>query len=266
MIDSINDIIDLHESKGKIEEAYIKIHIDNKVMMLNKYTIRVRRGNAPKEEIREWNIDIFSHIKRNRNILKEVKEFISLFEYLERAKIKSGYIERSETPDFILTRNGEKTGIEITKIFIGNDWAANKLNEEVKEYRLRKNEVEGYLEYKKYQNRVTTYQVRGGLMIAPNTANISIDDYIAELKNKIFIKVRKLTDDYLKFENNIIFAEVVSSEMFKQKYDKEKMCKELNYYVNYIEADFSNMEAKVIMKIGNEMIEDNLKEKNYQMI
>ncbi|MBQ9313510.1 MAG: hypothetical protein IJ220_00685 [Clostridia bacterium] len=266
MIDSINDIVDLHESRGNIEDAYIKIHIDNKVMMLNKYTLRFRRGNAPKAEIKEWNIDVFRNIKRNRNLEKEVKEFISLFEYLEKAKIKSGYIEKSETPDFILTRNGEKTGIEITKIYIGNDWVANKLNEEVKEYRLRKNELDGYIEYKKYNNRVKTVKVRGGLIIAPNTSNITMNEYISEFKNKIFIKVRKLTDDYFKFENNIIFVEVVSSEFFSQNFDKEKMCEELNYYVNYIEADFSNTVAKVIIKIGNELIEYNLSERTYKVI
>lgn len=263
MINSTNDILELHESKGNIEDAYLKIHMDQKVMMLNKYTLRVRRGNAPKEEIREWNRDIDWHIKRDRNLTKEVKEFISLFSYLEKAKIKSGYVEKSETPDFILTRNGEKTGIEITKIYIGNDWVADKLNEEMKAYRLRKNELEGYIRYKKYDEKITTYQVRGGLLIAPNTSNISVDDYIAEFKNKVFTKVRKLVDSYMKFENNIIFVEVFSSDFFRQNFDKAKMCNELNYFVRYIEADFQQMVAKVVMKIGNEFVEYNLSENQF---
>lgn len=266
MISSTNDIIELHQSEGKIEDMYIKIHLDNKVMMLNKYTLRVRRGNVPREEIKEWNIDIYRHIKRNRNLTKEVKEFVSLFSYLEKARIKSGYIEKSETPDFILTRNGEKTGIEITKIYIGNDWVADKLNEEVKEYRLRKNELEGYITYKKYQGRVKTYKVRGGLVIMPNTSNIAIEDYIAELKNKIFVKVRKLADDYSKFQHNIIFVEVISSKAFRQNFDKAKMSEELNYYVNYIEADFSHMDVRVILKIDQEFVEYYLSNKNYKVL
>lgn len=266
MINSTNDIIELHESNGKIEDAYLKIHMDKKVMMLNKYTLRVRRGNAPREEIKEWNMDIYRNVKKDRNLTKEIKEFTALFEYLEKAKIKSGYVEKSETPDFIITRNGEKTGIEITKIYIGNDWVADKLSEEIKEFRLRRTEVEGYMEYKKYRERVKTYKVRGGLMITPNTANISVEDYIAELKNKIFIKIRKLSDEYTKFDNNIIFVEVVSSDFFKQKFDKAKMCEELNYYINYIEADFSNVIAKLVIKIGNEFVEYNLTEKNYRIL
>lgn len=266
MINSTNDILELHENNGDIESAYIKIHVDNKVMMLNKYTLRIRRGNAPKEEIKEWNLDIYSHVKRDRNLTKEIKEFISLFQYLEKARIKSGHIEKSETPDFVLTRNGKKTGIEITKIYIGNDWVADRLNEEIKEFRLRKSELEGYIEYKKYNERVTTYKVRGGLLIAPNTSKITAEDYISEFKNKIFTKVRKLTDDYMKFEDNIIYVEVVSSDFFKEKFDKQKMCEELNYYTNYIEADFSNSSAKVILKIGNEFVEYNLNERNYKIL
>ena len=263
MINFTNDIIELHEAKGNIEDAYLRIHMNKKIMMLNKYTLRVRRGNAPREEIKEWNMDIYRNVKKNRNLTKEIKEFTSLFEYLNKARIKSGYIEKSETPDFIITRNNKKIGIEISKVYIGNDWVANKLSEEVKEFKMRKSELEGYIEYKKYKDRVKTYKVRGGIIILPNTIDISADDYIAEFKNKIFTKIRKLVDDYLKFEENVIFIEVVSSDFFKQKFDKAKMCDELNYYVNYIEADFNNMIAKVVLKIDNEFIEYNLNEKNY---
>lgn len=266
MVSSIEDLVDLHESSGNIEDAYLKIHFDNKIMMFNKYTLRVRRGNAPRNEIKEWNTDIFSVVKRDRNLTKEIKEFISLFELLEKLKIKSGYIEKSETPDFILTRNEKKIGIEITKIYIGNDWVADKLSEEIKEFRLRQKDVEGYMEYKKYKDRVITYKVRGGLAIMPQTKNISSEDYIIELKNKIFTKVRKLIDDYQKFETNIIFVEVVSSKFLKNNLDYNKLCEELNYYVNYMEGNFSQNIAKVILKIGQEFVEFNLTEKNYKIL
>lgn len=266
MINSIEDIVDLHTSEGNIEDAYLRIHIDNKVMMLNKYTLRVRRGNAPKNEVIEWNTDIFRCIKKNRNLTREIKEFISVFEYFEKARIKSGYIQKAETPDFILTRDGKKTGIEITKIYIGNDWVADKLSEEIKEFRLRKSELDGYMEYKKYTDRVNTYKVRGGLAIMPNTSSITPDEYIVELKNKIFTKIRKLSDDYNKFETNIIFVDVVSSNILKDNFDMNKMCEELNYYVTCIESNFNNIVAKVVLKIGNEFIEYNLTERNYRVL
>lgn len=266
MIDSIEDIVDLHTSKGNIEDAYLRIHLDNKVMMLNRYTLRARRGNVSRKEIKDWNLDIYRCVKRNRNLTREIKEFISLFEYFEKAKIRSGYIEKAETPDFILTRNDIKTGIEITKIYIGNDWVADKLTEEIKEFRLRKKDLEGYMEYKKYKDRVHTYKIKGSLMIMPNTANISVEDYIVELKNKIFTKIRKLTDDYNKFENNIIFVDVVSSNLFKEKLDRNKLCEEFNYYVTHIESDFNNIKAKIVLKLGKEFIEYNLTERNYRVL
>lgn len=266
MISSIEDIVELHVSKGNIEDRYLKLHFDNKVMLLNKYTLRVRRGNAPRAEIKDWNLDIYRCVKKDRALTKEIKEFISLFEYLEKARIKSGYIEKSETPDFIITRNGEKTGIEITKIYIGNDWVVDKLNEEIKEFRLRKNELDGYMVYKKYNEKVSTYKLREGLIILPNTKDITIDDYMIELKNKIFTKVRKLSDEYKKFENNIIFVDVVSSEMLRDKFDKNEMCKELNFFVSHIESDFTKSNVKVVMKLGSEFVEYNLSRGDYNVL
>lgn len=266
MISFIEDIVDLHVSNGNIEDRYLKLHFDNKVMLLNKYTLRVRRGNASRSEIKDWNLDIYRCVKKNRALTKEIKEFISLFEYLEKAKIKSGYIEKSETPDFIITRNAEKTGIEITKIYIGNDWAVDKLNEEIKEFRLRKNELDGYMFYKKYNEKVSTYKLREGLIILPNTKDITLDDYMVELKNKIFTKVRKLSDEYKKFENNIIFVDVVSSNMLRDKFDKNEMCRELNFFVSHIESDFARSNAKVIMKLGSEFIEYNLSRGDYNVL
>ena len=52
MISSIEDIVDLHASCGNIEDTYLRLHFDNKVMLLNKYTLRVRRGNALTQEIK----------------------------------------------------------------------------------------------------------------------------------------------------------------------------------------------------------------------
>ena len=109
-------------------------------------------------------------------------------------------------PDFILERNNKKIGIEITKIYVGNDWVAEKLNEDIQAYKFRKNEIDGYIEYKKYKNKIRTYNIRGGLVIAPMYDEVSMDEYIVEIKNKLFEKIRKLIDDYDKFDKNIIYV------------------------------------------------------------
>ena len=206
MISSIEDIVDLHASCGNIEDTYLRLHFDNKVMLLNKYTLRVRRGNATKAEIRDWNFDIYRCVKRDRALTKEIKEF-----------------------------------------------------------RLRKNELDGYMMYKKYNEKVSTYKLREGLIILPNTKDITIDDYMVELKNKIFTKVRKLSDEYQKFENNIIFVDVVSSDILRNKFDKNEMCRELNFFVSHIESDFARSNVKVVMKLGSEFIEYNLSRGDYNV-
>ncbi len=41
---------------------------------------------------------------------------------------------------------------------------------------------------------------------------------------------------------------------------------ELIYYINYIEADFNNMIAKVVLKIDQDFIEYNLTEKSFKVL
>ena len=120
--------------------------------------------------------------------------------------------------------------------------------------------------YKKYNEKVSTYKLREGLIILPNTKDITIDDYMIELKNKIFTKVRKLSDEYKKFENNIIFVDVVSSDILRDKFDKNEMCRELNFFVSHIESDFAGSNVKVVMKLGSEFIEYNLSRGDYNVL
>ena len=84
MLNSIDDIINLHTSTGNIEDAIKKIHIDNKVLPLNTFTLRVTRGNASKEEVRRWNVTINNEIKKDRSMQKEIREFVSIFRMFEK--------------------------------------------------------------------------------------------------------------------------------------------------------------------------------------
>ena len=44
------------------------------------------------------------------------------------------------------------------------------------------------------------------------------------------------------------------------------MSEELNYYTNYIESDFRDSVAKVVIKIGQEFVEYNLSERSFRML
>ena len=102
MLTSIESIIELHNNKGLIEDAYIDIHFDNKILKLNTYTLKFTNVNADKEEVKMWNNRINYELKKNRNLEKEIKEFRILFEALNKLKIKKGYIKKTERPDFVL--------------------------------------------------------------------------------------------------------------------------------------------------------------------
>ena len=117
MLNSIESIVELHNSKGNIEDAYVNIRFDDKILKLNTFTLKFTSVNTPKEETRWWNSRLNFEIKKNRSLEKEVKEFRIIFKALDKLKIKSGYIEKAERPDFILDINGHKTGIETTKIY-----------------------------------------------------------------------------------------------------------------------------------------------------
>lgn len=266
MINSITDIVNLHKDRGFIEEGIIKIHIDNKVMPFNIYTLKVRKGNIPKEEVRKWNEIINEEVKKDRNLYKETKEFRSLFLLFEKLKIKIGYIEKSETPDFIYTKNEKTTGIEITKIYVGNEWVAQKLYEDIRAYKLRKNEIEGYVQYKKYQDKIKTVSIRGGIVISPITNDALIDDYIIEIKNKIFEKIRKLIDDYQKFDKNIIFADIVSARYFNSEEEIEKLSKEIKFYINHLDGINDEREYTLILRTTNYWIKFNLQDGIYKKV
>lgn len=263
MLTSIDDVVNLHVSTGKIEESIRKIHIDNKVLMLNTFTMRVARGNASKEETRRWNILINNEIRKDRNLQKETREFVSVFKMFNKLGIRSGVVTKSEMPDFVLERNGQKIGIEITKIYVGNDWVAEKLSEDIQAYKLRKNEIDGYIAYRKFQNKIKTYSVRGGIVIAPTYDEVSLNDYIVEIKNKLFEKIRKQIDDYNKYNQNIIYAEIVTQKFFNSEEEIKKLNEEIKFYVAHLDGINDANEYKLILSNKDNWTEFDLKAGTY---
>ena len=88
MLNSIESIVDLHSDKGNIEDAYVEIHFDDKILKLNTFTLKFTAINAEREDTKRWNNKLSSEIKKDFKLAKEIKEFIILFEALEKMKIK----------------------------------------------------------------------------------------------------------------------------------------------------------------------------------
>ncbi len=259
MLNSIGDIIELHKHKGNIEDAYINIPFDNKTLKLNTYTLKFVTVNSEKNETKNWNNILNFEIRKNRNLHKEISEFRILFEAFNKLKIQSGYVLKSESPDFVLERNNKKTGIEITKIYSGNDWVVEKLIDDIKTYSISNKEIDGYIKYKKYTNKIKTYRINGNLVIKPVNKIEDESKLKVKMKNKIFEKIRKMFDDYNNYDNNVILAEIVNSKYLDIIDNLKDFNDELTFYINHLEKEFNEMEYLLLIKIDEAWIKFDLK-------
>ncbi len=266
MVNSIEDIIELHKSSGNIEDAYIKIHIDDKIMNLNTFTMRITAVDATKEDLNIWNNRINKEIKKNRELEKEIKEFYSVFELLNKVKIRSGKLVKSECPDFILEKNGVTIGIEVTKIYSGPEWLVDELEAEIEEYKIDSDEVDGYLVHKKASQKVEydkkTHEVKFGEKSFP----METEEYDIKIKNKILEKIRKQIDDYKKCDINVVYANIMSPEFFYAITDLDSFTKEISYYIAHLEANMDIADYRLVIRINSTWIEINLNTGTYEII
>ena len=79
-------------------------------------------------------------------------------------------------------------------------------------------------------------------------STITLKEYIIEIKNKIFEKIRKLIDDYKRYEKNIIFVEVVSPRYFNTEEEIQKLNQELQYYISHLDGFDDEREYELILK------------------
>lgn len=266
MINSIEDIIELHESRGNIEDSIIEMHFDELILRLNIFTLKFSTVNGERNETKRWNKRIEFEIRKDRKLYKEIREFRTLMSALNRLKIRKGYLEKRECPDFVLEHDGKKIGIEITRIYSGNDWAAEKLNDEIKTYGIEPKEVQGYIEYRKLNNKIKTYQLKDNLVIEPFNKKEENGLLNIKIKNKIFEKIRKLFDEYSKYDENIILADIVSPEYFGTVDDIIKFNDEITFYINHLEENFDEKDYILILKIAEKIGKIDLKKHTCEVL
>lgn len=266
MLNSIEDILNLHNNSGEIEDAYVDIHFDDKFLRLNTFTLKFVSGNSSKIEKEKWNNRLNFEIRKNRNLTREIKEFRILFSTLNRLKIKKGYIEKRECPDFFLRIDNKTIGIEITKIYTDNDWAAEKLNEDIKTYAIDKKDVPGYIEYKKFGNKIKAYKIKENIVIKPLEKIENKNEYKTKIKNKIFEKIRKMFDEYQSYDINVVIANIVSSEYLDELKNIKGLNEELTYYMNHLEVDMNEKEYYLILKVDDKLIKFDIKNHNFDIL
>ena len=266
MVNSIEDIIELHKDSGNIEDACLRIHIDDKILNLNLFSLKVTAYEAKKEDVEIWNDRITQELKKNKQLEKETKEFTSVFELLNKLRVKNGSISKNECPDFVIKRNHQTIGIEVTKIYVGYDWMVEKIESEIKEYRLEKEDVEGYIEYRKAGDKIEIFDENGKMILSPKLIPVMNEEYQIKIKNKLYEKIRKLIDEYEKFDLNIIYADITSPEYFDDITDLDAFSKEVVYYVKHLDANLNDSQYKLIIKMNSKWIELNLNEGTYKII
>ena len=127
----LKKIVESHRSAGMIEEANMMKTLENQQICYNVFTLKIKRYNKSELDINYMNARIIKEIRQNPGLYKEVREFNLVFRFFNKLNIRNGYIQKSETPDFILEKDNKKYGIEVTRIYAGNDWVAEKLHNDI---------------------------------------------------------------------------------------------------------------------------------------
>ena len=264
--DYTDEIISCHKSKGMIEESMGVTIIDNNLVKFNKYTLRISKIKASDVDINYYNATIVKKVKRDSTFFKEIREFNQLFRFFEKLGIRRGYIKKIETPDFEFSKDGITYGIEVTRIYTGNDWVAEKVQNDIVAYKLNGKTFKEYIKKSHYADRVKQHYKNNDVV---NVSAIKYEEFsdaeVVQIKNKIFEKIRKQLDDYKKFDFNYIFADIVYSG-YKEFNSYDDLNNEINYFVSHLDVNFGSIDFHLILKVGNSFVDFDLKEGTYKKI
>lgn len=260
----LNKIVRLHISEGMIEEANIMQKINGENICVNVFTLKLRKANN-NLDTNQLNALLLKKIKNDSNLYKEIREYNLIFRFFNKLHIDYGHIKKSETPDFILEKDDKKIGIEVTRIYTGNDWVAEKLKNDILAYRMGDKEIAKYINHKKYDSKIKTYKTAKGIIVRAIKDKDLRDEEIIQIKNKIFEKIRKQIDDYTKYDYNYIFAEIVFTD-YDELEKVERLSKEINYFVSHLDIFWGDAEFHLILKMGNNWCDFDLKRGEYRTI
>lgn len=263
--EDLNKIIKMHKSEGMLEEANYLITLNNVPLYFNKFTLKLRKINNSNLDIHYYNAQILKKIKSNPILYKEIREYNLVLRFFEKLHIKNGYIRKSETPDFVLEKNEKQYGIEVTRIYAGNDWIAEKLHNDILAYRLKDKRLSEYIDNKKYEGKIKTFKNKNRIIVKAVKEKAFREEEMIQIKNKIFEKIRKQIDDYNKYDYNFIFAEIVFTD-YKELEKIEKLNEEIRFFISHLDVIWESREFHLILKVGNIWNDFNLKKGTYRLL
>ncbi len=158
------------------------------------------------------------------------------------------------------------SGIEVTKIYVGYDWAVELLMNEIKEYRINREDIEGYLEHKKLGDKLEIYEDGGDISISPKIFPMLEKEYKLKIKNKILEKIRKQMDNYERCDINIIYAEITSPEYFDDITDLEGFINEISCFIAQLRKNLEGVKYYLVIKMNRKWIMLDLNDANYTFL
>lgn len=259
------ELINGHVNKGEIGNRYAVTIIDNSLVKFDKFTLKLSRLHGSHMDMRVQNAQLIKLIKAKSNLYKEIREFNLLFRFFNKLGICEGFIRKTERPDFEFNHNGMNYGIEVTRIYTGNDWAAEKVNTEITSYKMTNEQFYNYIHHGNYNSKVKVEDKNKRHIVKAIKHSEFKEDEINKIKNKLFEKIRKQIDEYDKFDINYIFAEVVFTG-YKELKDIVKLNEELHYFVSHLDIIWGKNKFHLLLKVGNTFIDFNLRKGTYKII
>ena len=261
----IKDIIATHKEKGNIEEADAITIVEGNLVKINKYTLKISQIKNSSVKIGYYNALLLKYLKLHTKIYKEIREFRQLFKFFEKMNINKGFVKKIETPDFELYKDGLSYGIEVTRLYTGNDWVAEKIHNDISAYKLSSDTFKDYMANNRFSARIRSYVDGDRVKVSAKKDNESIKEETNQIKNKIFEKIRKLLDDYQKFDVNYIFADIVYSG-YREISLYEEINEELKYYVSHLDVNFGKTEFHLVLKNGNVFVDFDIVNGTYKTL
>ncbi len=262
----LNKIIKTHIREGNLLEANYETFFNGHKMRYNAFTLRFQKwSESSLGNLSYYNACLLRKIQKNSALYKEIREFQFLFRFFEKLHIKDGYLMKRESPDFVLKQNGKQYGIEVTRIYTGNDWAAERVHTDIEALRLNQAGLTKYAKEKKFGGKIKIYKNQNKIVVKAIKDQTLKEEEITQIKNKLFEKIRKQMDEYTKFDGNYIFAEIVFTG-YQAFSNLHKLNEEIHYFVSHLDVSFGNSAFHLFLKTGNVWTNFDLKTGQYEMI
>lgn len=177
---------------------------------------------------------LFALIRENFVLHKEEKkkrdELVSLFKYicLCKKELMPAKIEKCERPDFVLSINSEKIGVEVTELTTQIDQVIDRVARENFGKGKTRDEVQSAVDkHKKFSNAITVEAV--GKSVALYGPSFDGETRYSIFSDRIAEKIRKYENEIDKFSKFVLLCDGEFESFARDKTDTDRIMERLQY-------------------------------------